>query len=158
MQIMSTVKLKLGHETETLAGFLLWQVSKLWQRRLALALRDLDLAPTQAVLLANVLRFSEEGEDVTQALLGKAAKVDRMTTSQTLRSLEAKRLIIRQQSKKDSRTHRIQLTPQGRDTAFKSIARLAACHEAFFLPLRGERRRIVSYLQELIRANDFTDL
>jgi DNA-binding MarR family transcriptional regulator len=155
---MRTVKLKLGQETETIAGFLLWQVSKLWQRHIALALQDLELPPTQAVLLANVLRFSEEQAEVTQALLSRATKVDRMTASQTLRALEAKGLITRQTSKEDSRTHRIQLTRRGRRTAFEAIARLAAVHESFFLPLKDERPQVLSYLQRLIRANDMADL
>lgn len=158
MQSMKTVKLKLGRETETIAGFLLWQVSKLWQHRLTLALQDLDLPPTQAVLLANVLRFTEEGGEVTQSLLAKATKVDRMTVSQSLRSLEARRLITRRSSTKDSRTHAIKLTRHGRDVAFETVARLAAAHESFFLPLKKERQKIVSYLHRLIRANDVTDL
>ena len=155
---MSAVRLKLGRETDTIAGFLLWQVSKLWQQRLTVALQDLDLPPTQAVLLANVLRFGEEGEEVTQSLLSKATKVDRMTASQALRSLEAKQLITRRTSKKDSRTHRIGLTHHGRDVAFETVARLAAAHEAFFLPLENEQRDITSYLQRLIRGNDLADL
>ncbi len=155
---MSTVKLKLGREADTIAGFLLWQVSKLWHHRLARALQDLDLPPTQAVLLANVLRFSEEGADVTQSLLSKATKVDRMTTSQALRSLVGRQLVTRRPSAVDARTHRIQLTRRGRDVAFKTVARLAAAHEAFFLPLQSERQQIVSCLQQLIRGNDAADL
>lgn len=154
---MKEVKLKLGRQTETIAGYLLWQVSKLWQRRLALALQDVGLPPTQAVLLANVLRFREEGGEVTQSLLSRATKVDRMTASQALRALETKRLITRRPSKKDLRTHQIQLTRRGRTVAFETVTRLAAAHEDFFLPLQNERPQIVSYLQKLIRGNDLTD-
>ena len=155
---MSAVKLKLGSEAETIAGFLLWQVSKLWQQRLALSLQDLGLPPTQAVILANVLRLSEEGGEVTQSALSKATKVDRMTTSQTLRSLEAKRLIARKASKVDSRTNQIRLTDHGRETAFETVARLAAAHKAFFRPLKDEKAEMVSYLQRLVQANDLTEL
>jgi DNA-binding MarR family transcriptional regulator len=154
---MNRVKLKLGPEAETIAGFLLWQVSKLWQQQLALSLQDLRLPPTQAVILANVLRLSEEGGEVTQSSLSKVTKVDRMTASQTLRSLEGKRLITRQSSKKDSRTNQIRLTELGRETAFEAIGRLAAAHEAFFRPLKGDKQTMVSYLQRLIQANDLTE-
>jgi DNA-binding MarR family transcriptional regulator len=154
---MKSVKLKLGRETETIAGFLLWQVSKLWQQRLTLALQDLNLPPTQAVILANVLRLTKEGLEVTQSSLSKVTKVDRMTCSQTLRSLENKHLISRQSSKKDSRTNQIQLTRSGRKVAFQTIARLAAAHQAFFLPLGNEKQKIVSLLQKLIQANDLTE-
>jgi DNA-binding MarR family transcriptional regulator len=157
MQSMNAVKLKLGSEAEAIAGFLLWQVSKLWQQRLALSLQDLGLPPTQAVILANVLRLSEEGGEVTQSSLSKATKVDRMTASQTLRALEAKRLITRRSSKTDSRTNQIRLTDYGRETAFETVARLAAAHRAFFRPLKGDKGKMVSYLQRLVRANDLTE-
>lgn len=155
---MNAVKLKLGSEAETIAGFLLWQVSKLWQRRLALSLQDIGLPPTQAVILVNVLRLTEEGGEVTQSSLSKATKVDRMTASQTLRSLEEKRLITRQSSKRDSRTNQIRLTDRGRETAFETVARLAAAHQAFFRPLKRDKGKMVSYLQKLVRANDLTEL
>src|SRR5579863_4265788 len=148
---MKKVKLKLGSEAEAIAGFLLWQVSKLWQHHLTTALQDLNLPPTQAVILANALRLSEEGLDVTQSLLSKATKVDRMTTSQTMRSLERKRLITRRSSKEDLRTNQVHLTKRGRKVAFATVARLAAAHQAFFLPLRGDKRQIVTYLQKLVR-------
>jgi DNA-binding MarR family transcriptional regulator len=108
-------------------------------------------------MLANVLRFSEEGVLVTQSLLSKATKVDRMTASQTLRSLEQKRLITRQSSDEDLRTHQIRLTPRGREIAFETVARLGAAHEMFFRPLKSEKRQMVSYMQTLIRANDLAE-
>ena len=154
---MKKVKLKLGSEAEAIAGFLLWQVSKLWQHHLTKALQDINLPPTQAVILANTLRLSEEGLDVTQSLLSKATKVDRMTTSQTLRSLEQKRLITRRLSKGDLRTNQVQLTKRGRKVAFETVARLAVTHRAFFLPLRGDKQQIVTYLQKLVRANDLIE-
>ncbi len=154
---MTTVKLKLGHEAETIAGFLLWQVSKLWQQHLTLALQELNLPPTQAVVLANVLRLGEEGLEVTQSLLSRATKVDRMTCSQTLRSLEKKGLVTRRPSDKDLRTNRIQLTRRGRNLAFQTVARLAAVHEAFFIPVKREKQKVVSFLQKLVHANDFTE-
>jgi DNA-binding MarR family transcriptional regulator len=155
---MKKIKLKLGSETDSIAGFLLWQVSKLWQQRLAESLQDLGLPPTQAVILANVLRLGEEGSEVTQSSLSKATKVDRMTASQTLRALESKRLIIRQSSQRDLRTNQIRLTDRGRETAFAAVVRLAAAHEAFFRPLEAEKGKLVYYLQRLVRENDLADL
>lgn len=153
---MTQIKLKLGKETETIAGFLLWQVSKLWQRHLTLALQDLNLPSTQAVILANVLRLGEEGQTVTQSLLSAATKVDPMTTSQALRSLEQKGLITRRTPKADLRVKDVQLTSRGRRVAFEAIARLARTHQKFFTPLKDDNRRVVDYLRTLIEANDLT--
>ncbi len=154
---MPRIKLKLGTETETIAGFLLWQVSKLWQRHLTLALQDLNLPSTQAVILANVLRLGEEGRTVTQALLSTATNVDPMTTSQALRSLEQKRLITRRTPKTDLRTKDVQLTSHGRSVAFEAIARLAKTHKTFFMPLKDDNRQVVDYLRRLVEANDLTE-
>jgi DNA-binding MarR family transcriptional regulator len=148
------LRLKLGAEAETIPGFLLWQVSKLWQRHLTIALQDLRLPSTQAVILANLLRFIQEGRQVTQAMLSDAAKVDRMTTSQSLRSLELKRYVTRKASTGDKRVNRVVLTNKGRSVAFESIKRLAATHEGFFAPLAGETESVVAYLRRLIEAND----
>lgn len=154
---MRRIKLILGAETEEVAGFLLWQVSKLWQRHLTLALQDLNLPSTQAVILANVLRLAEEGEFVTQSLLSTATKVDPMTTSQALRSLERKGLITRRTPKADLRAKHVQLTPRGRDVAFETIARLAKVHLAFFLPLKDQNRQVLIHLKKLVQANDLTE-
>ncbi|HAC44491.1 MAG TPA: MarR family transcriptional regulator [Chloroflexi bacterium] len=151
---MSDFKLKLGSEAEMIPGFLLWQVSKLWQRHLTRALEDLKLPSTQAVILANVLRFTKEGRPVTQAMLSQAAKVDRMTASQSLRSLELKRYVTRKESPGDKRANRVSLTTEGRRVALKAIKRFAATHKAFFEPLAGETEAVVGYMQELIRANE----
>jgi DNA-binding MarR family transcriptional regulator len=147
-------KLKLGSEAETIPGFLLWQVSKLWQRHLTRALQDLHLPSTQAVVLANMLRFTEEGRPVTQAMLSQAAKVDRMTTSQSLHSLELKGYVTRKTSTGDKRANRVSLTNKGRLVALEAIKRLAATHKAFFAPLADETESVVVYLRRLIQAND----
>ncbi|HEY8814352.1 MAG TPA: MarR family winged helix-turn-helix transcriptional regulator [Candidatus Dormibacteraeota bacterium] len=151
---MRDFQLKLGAEAESIPGFLLWQVSKLWQRHLTIALQDLKLPSTQAVILANVLRFAEEGRPVTQADLADVAKVDRMTASQSLQSLELKGYIIRKTAPGDRRTNRVLLSNKGRRIALEAIKRLAATHNAFFSPLAGETDAIVNYLQQLIHANE----
>ena len=150
---MADFRLKLGAEAEAVPGFLLWQVSKLWQRHLTLALQDLKLPSTQAVILANVLRFSEEGRPATQAMLSEAAKVDRMTASQSLRSLELKGYVTREASPGDKRANRVALTTEGHRVALRTIKRLAATHAKFFKPLAGQTEAVVGYLQLLVEAN-----
>ncbi len=150
---MEKFRLKLGAEAEAIPGFLLWQVSKLWQRHLTLALQDLKLPSTQAVILANVIRFSEEGRSATQAMLSEAAKVDRMTASQSLRSLELKGYVTREASPGDKRANRVALTTEGRRVALETVKRLADTHRKFFEPLADETEAVVGYLQRLVQAN-----
>lgn len=153
---MKKIKLILGDEAGQIAGFLLWQVSRLWQRRLALALGGLKLPVAHAVVLANVLRFSEEGREITQIGLSRAAKTDRTTTSKALQALERNKLVTRATPTRDLRAYEVRLTAKGREAAFRIIERLAAAHQAFFAPLEAkERTRMVSFMKRLIESNDF---
>ena len=153
---MNEIKLIIGDEAEGIGGFLLWQLSRLWQRRLALALRDLKMPVTHAVVLANVLRFSEEGREITQAELSKAAKTDRTTTSKAVQALERKRLVMRSTPTRDLRAYDVALTAKGRAAAYEIIKRFSGAHQAFFEPLpEGEIARFVGLMKRLIRANDF---
>ena len=145
---MNEIKLKLGDEAEEVAGYLLWQLSRLWQRHLARALRDLRLPSTHAVVLANVLRLSEEGRPITQAALSKATKIDRTTTSKALQALE------RRTPDSDRRALRIGLSRRGRDAAFEIVRRFSSTHERFFKPVRREKEQLVAVMQRLIRDND----
>ena len=106
--------------------------------------------------LGIVSSIGNDAETVTQSLLSAATKVDPMTTSQALRSLEQKRLITRRTPKADLRVKDVQLTSRGRRVAFETIARLAKTHETFFTPLKDDNRRVVDYLRRLIEANDLT--
>ena len=154
---MEHIKLIVGRETEGIAGFLLWQVSRLWQRRLALALRDLTLPVAHAVVLANVLRFSEEGNATSQAALSRAAKMDRTTTSLALQALERRKLVTRETPTRDLRAYGVALTAKGRETAFDVVQRFASAHKAFFKPiLKRENAQILDFLQRLIASNDFS--
>jgi len=91
---------------------------------------------------------------VTHALVSDAAKVDRMTTSQSLRSLQQKGYITRVAVPGDKRAYLIQLTPNGRRVALAAIERLAVAHRAFFKPLENQTAEVVGYLQKLIEANE----
>jgi DNA-binding MarR family transcriptional regulator len=153
---MNEIKLKLGDEAEGIAGFLLWQVSRLWQRHLTHALQDLKLPSTQAVVLANVLRISEEGEEITQAALSKATKIDRTTTSKALQALERRKLVTRAAPPGDLRAFQVRLSPRGRDVAFEIIKRFSSTHERFFRPAGRDNAQLVTIMQKLIRANDLS--
>src|SRR5438128_1476507 len=56
------------------SGFLLWQVTALWQRRVAEALRPHELTQVQYALLASLLWLSRTEDDVTQSRLAAHAK------------------------------------------------------------------------------------
>src|ERR671913_2064028 len=76
-------------------GVLLWQAVNRWQRGQRRALRDAGLSHLQVMLLASVTALAEQDEPVTQVMLARHARIDAMTTSQVLRTLEKKKLVRR---------------------------------------------------------------
>ncbi|GAA3985333.1 MarR family winged helix-turn-helix transcriptional regulator [Mucilaginibacter dorajii] len=105
---------------EDSSGFLLWQVTNLWQREIKKALAPYDLTHSQYVLLASTHWLTLHNREVTQVLLSTHTKIDPMTTSTVLRTLQTKGLLKRQEHATDTRAKIILLTETG-----KQVARLA---------------------------------
>ncbi len=98
---------------EESSGFLLWQVTTLWQRGIKKSLDSIDITHPQFVLLASLLWLSKHKESVTQIDLSQHSKIDPMTTSTVIRTLERKQLIKRQEHHTDTRAKTISLTDNG---------------------------------------------
>lgn len=154
---MQSVKLNVGAEAEKIPGYLLWQVSKLWQRKLNSALSDLKLSSTQAVILINVPRLTQEKRTVTQMLLAEVTKIDRMTISQSIRTLERKGLIRRVVASADRRAYHVELTGAGGSVAMQAVERIISAHETFFASLAQNTGEYVTLTQQLITANNITE-
>ncbi len=146
-------KIDYGESAEKIPGFLLWQVSKLWQRYLNSVLEELSLSSTQAIILGNIVRLTGNKKDVTQIMLSEITKVDPMTTSQAIRTLERKKLIKRITSKVDKRAFYVLPTPKGVEVTMQALQRIVRAHEAFFKPLEKEIDAFSASLQKLIKPN-----
>src|SRR6478736_6075640 len=100
-------------KAEDSSGFLLWQVTNLWQREIKKALEKFDLTHSQFVLLASIHWLTLGKQDVTQIVLSSHTKIDPMTTSTVLRTLQTKGLIKRQEHSTDTRAKTVALTDNG---------------------------------------------
>src|SRR3569832_1390910 len=123
---------------EDSTGFLLWQVTNLWQREIKRALEKYDLTHSQFVLLASIAWLSMSHDHVTQILLSAHSKIDPMTTSTVLRTLQGKGLIKRQEHATDTRAKTVALTPEGQKMAKQAIKTVEKFDADFFRPL-GEK-------------------
>ncbi len=151
---MQNVKIDYSENAERIPGYLLWQVSKLWQRHLNAALKDLGLSSTQAIILGNIVRMTGQKRQVTQINLSEITKIDPMTTSQAIRTLEKKKLIKRIIAEEDRRAFSIQPTSQGVRVTLEALQRIAQAHEEFFRPLDKEINLFSYELQKLIQPNN----
>ena len=122
-------------------GFLLWHATLRWQRLIAAALKPLGLTHVQFVLLAVLWWFvTVRGERPSQRALAEQAGTDPMMTSQVVRALERKGLVVREPDPADSRARQLRLTPKGRRLARKAIGVVEAADEEFFAAARDPKR------------------
>ena len=119
-------------DPEDSPGFLLWHVTLRWQREIAAALAPLDLTHVQFVLLASTWWLNSRGEDPNQLGVARQAGTDVKMTSEVLRKLEAKRLIVRTVDAADTRARKIRVTERGGELAVRAVAAVEAVDAAFF--------------------------
>ena len=123
---------------EDSSGFLLWQVTNLWQREIKKALEPYGLTHSQFVLLASIHWLTLQKQDVTQILLSNHTKIDPMTTSTVLRTMQTKELIKRQEHSTDTRAKTVALTDKGLKVAKQAIKTVEKFDKDFFSKLKSE--------------------
>jgi len=119
-------------DPEESPGFLLWHVTLRWQREIAAALAPLDLTHVQFVLLATTWWLNERGEEPNQLSVATHAGTDVKMTSEVLRKLEVKGLVVRTVDAADTRARRIHVTERGGDLALAAVAAVEGVDAAFF--------------------------
>ena len=117
---------------EESAGFLLWQITNLWQRKMNSALKKLDLTHVQFVLLAVIAWLERFDEPITQVRLAKHAKTNIMMTSKVIGTLEKKDLVIREECRTDTRAKCLSLTKKGLKKVEEAIPVVKGVDEGFF--------------------------
>ncbi len=135
------------------SGFLLWQVTALWQRRIAWALRSIGLTQVQYALLASLLWMSRTQRTITQAMLARHTKLDMMMTSQVLRTLESRGLLERNPHPTDTRAKVLGLTKEGRKLAWQAVPVVEGVDREFFGALDAQLDRFNRSLLSLIASS-----
>ncbi len=135
---------------EESSGFLLWQVTNLWQREIRAALAKYDLTHSQFVLLASILWLSQTDAPITQVLLSNHTKIDPMTTSTVLRTLQKKNLLQRQEHATDTRAKTVALTPAGIEMARLAVTTVEEFDHNFFKVLGADVKHFNSLIHTLL--------
>lgn len=129
-------------------GLLLWQLTNTWQAAQRAALRPFHLTHVQFVLLASLTWLNSE-TPVSQRELAAHARTDPMMTSQVLRTLEAKGLVVRGPHPTDARARALTATPQGAELAQAANTGVEAVDRAFFARLGARQPHFTAMLREL---------
>ncbi|TGK12447.1 MarR family transcriptional regulator [Leptospira fletcheri] len=136
-------------KAEDSPGFLLWQVSNLWQREIRKILEPLDLTHAQFVVLAVTYWLECSGVETTQIRISDQAKTDPMSTSTALRTLEGKKMVSRFAHDSDTRAKLVRVTSEGKNLLKVAVQKVEAFDERFFAPLGNRRKDFLKGLQGL---------
>lgn len=135
---------------EDSTGFLLWQVTNLWQREIKRALERYDLTHSQFVLLASTHWLALQNKDVTQVLLSGHTKIDPMTTSTVLRTLQTKGLLKRKEHSTDTRAKTVTLTEAGKQVIQQAVVAVEDFDKRFFSSLGNDAKAFNKKLLKLL--------
>ncbi|GAA3934180.1 MarR family transcriptional regulator [Chitinophaga oryziterrae] len=135
-------------------GYLLGQLTMLWQRKQKRVLDPLDLTHTQFVLLCALAWLSRENDKVTQVDIANQGNADRMMVSKVLRTLEEKKFITRHEHPTDTRAKTIKLTRDGERVLQKAIICVETVDLDFFNKLGTDLTTFNSTMAALIEQNN----
>ncbi|OAS24334.1 MarR family winged helix-turn-helix transcriptional regulator [Paenibacillus oryzisoli] len=132
-------------------GFMLWQVTNVWQKAMRKALDPYELTHPQFVLLFSCKWLNEKNDHtgITQIQLAQHAQMDVNVTSQVLRTLEKKGYIERRSHPTDSRANVITVTKTGDEIASQAVQAVEEEDRAFFSDLGNEIGHLNRILKQL---------
>jgi DNA-binding MarR family transcriptional regulator len=113
-------------------GFVLWHATLRWQAAMRAALAPHGLTHVQFVLLASIGWLAGRGDPPTQRAVADHAGADVAMTSQVVRSLEARGLVVRDRGDGDARSWRLRLTDAGGERLARAVAAVEAADREFF--------------------------
>ncbi|SEG88641.1 DNA-binding transcriptional regulator, MarR family [Nonomuraea solani] len=113
-------------------GLLLWRATLRWQRAVAAALAPFDLTHVQFVLLACTDWLNRQGELPNQLAVATFADTDVKMTSQVVRKLEEKGLLVRAFDPVDSRARLLRVTDRGAELIRRAVEEVERADAEFF--------------------------
>ncbi len=130
----------------------LWQVTTLWQRGVKKALDNIDLTPPQSIILSSLVFLSKQKDSITQIDLSLHSKIDPMTTSTIIRTLEKKGLVKRKEHETDTRAKAVVLTSNGTKIARQAAKLIEKFDHQFFEALGNRTKTFNAGLLTLLKS------
>lgn len=128
------------------SGFLLWQITTLWQREIKAALEPHGIAHSAFVILASLLWFKEHNVQATQTVILKHTKLDKMTISKSLKQLQKDGFVNRCEHKTDTRAKSVTLSSAGEELAKLALKSIESVDKKFFSKLAPDEQRVLNTL------------
>lgn len=138
-------------------GFLLWQTTTTWQRLLKEALDKHKVSHTHFVVMATTLWFQERKQLVTQVMIAKLTKLDKMSVSKGLKSLVARGLVKREEDQTDTRAKTVKLSHKGKALISKLIPIVEKNDKKFFSALGAKQQNSLLQIFHKILSTEKQD-
>lgn len=145
---------KLKNPEEDL-GYLIWRITKYWQRGKHRILEEFGLTGSQTEIMGAIYHLSKEEKEVTQIILSQETEIDPMTVSTILRNLQKKGLVTRKESSIDTRARVVELTGEGRELFERAISKVQVVQQELFqnVDINTMKDQLKILLNELTRLN-----
>lgn len=140
-------------QPEDSPGFLLWQTTITWQRLINKTLDPYNISHAQFVILAITLWYGNIKQEISQSLIIRQSKLDKMTVSKALKKLVAEGYVKRQEHTEDTRAKSVLLTKQGKELISKLIPIVEAVDHDFFGGIKKIDRRSLIYVLNNLLSN-----
>jgi DNA-binding MarR family transcriptional regulator len=134
-------------------GYLLGQLTMLWQRKQKKVLDPLNLTQTQFALLAALGWLLKNSDTVTQVDIANQSNADRMMVSKVLRTLEEKGFLTRKEHETDTRAKTIRLTANGEVVLQKALIEIENADLDFFTAPDLDLVKFNSAMSNLVEKN-----
>jgi len=133
--------------------YYLWQVFSDWQSKKNLLIGQYNITSPQMTLLTTIYWLIQNKRDPIQVAVADTAKMDKMTTSTVLRTLQKKGLITRTEHSKDTRAKVVHLTEKGIEITVKSLRQVNKFNIDYFSALGDSKATFINLLQKIITIN-----
>ena len=145
-------------ETNDSTGFLFWQMTNLWQRKIRECFDPLSLTHVQFLLLNSLAALNKSSKTpVTQMMVANHSGCDKMMVSKVLRALEERKLVMRKEHVSDTRSRSLLLTTKGMDLLKQATSVFVEAELEFFKPLKGKQKDVEKRVRKLLKQSKKKD-
>ena len=131
----------------------LWQVFSQWQKQKNKLISKFGLTSAQMTVLTSLYWLKQNNKDTIQAIVSDYANMDRMTTSQVLRTLHKKGLVIRLEHPVDTRAKTVELTKNGLNITIQALKMVDKNNLDYFSILGEAQETLIDLLKKLLKFN-----
>jgi DNA-binding MarR family transcriptional regulator len=136
------------------SGFLLWQVSYMWQQEQRRALLKYhDISQMDYVILSSIYWLMLNEDKITPTILSRHTKIEPVGVAQLLKSLEQRNLINRFCKEDSAKARFIEVTEAGINILKHAIITVETFDDRFFKIVGKKASVLNKFLSDLIKSN-----